>query len=71
MKPFLVDHGDLCMAKYTWPRDLTPDDEETNINDAVQLPVFERLGVVKSTSYRRPDGFTCPQRISSPPGAIR
>src|ERR1700733_889172 len=20
---FLVDHGDLCMAKYTWPRDVT------------------------------------------------
>jgi len=45
---FLADHGDLCMAKYTWPRDVTPADREAHTNDAVQLPVLERLGLVES-----------------------
>jgi hypothetical protein len=45
---FLSDHGDLCMAKYTWPRDVTPQDREAQTNDAQQLPVLERLGLVRS-----------------------
>jgi hypothetical protein len=45
---FLVDHGDLCMAKYTWPRDVTPEDQQAQTNDALQLPVLERLGLVRS-----------------------
>ena len=48
VEAFLVDHGDLCMAKYTWPRDLTQGDEDIDRNDEVQLPVLERLGVVQS-----------------------
>jgi hypothetical protein len=54
VKAFLVDHGDLCMAKYNWPRDVTPGDENTDPNDAVQLPVLERLGVVKSVEIPAP-----------------
>ena len=54
VKAFLSDHGDLCMAKYTWPRDVTPGDEKTDRNDVVQLPVLERLGVVKSVEIRAP-----------------
>src|SRR5580698_9590962 len=54
VKAFLADHGDLCMAKYTWPRDVTPGDEKTDGNDAVQLPVLERLGVVTSVEIRAP-----------------
>jgi hypothetical protein len=45
---FLVDHGDLCMAKYTWPRDVTQEDQQAQTNDALQLPVLERLGLVRS-----------------------
>jgi hypothetical protein len=45
---FLADHGDLCMAKYTWPRDVTAEDQQAQTNDALQLPVLERLGLVKS-----------------------
>lgn len=48
VQAFLADHGDLCMAKYSWPRDVTPEDQQTGTNDAIQLPVLERLGVVKS-----------------------
>jgi hypothetical protein len=54
VKAFLVDHGDLCMAKYTWPRDVNPDDPEGDTNDAIQLPVLERLGVVKSVEIPAP-----------------
>ena len=54
VKAFLADHGDLCMAKYTWPRDVTPGDEKTDPNDAVQLPVLERLGVVQSVEIPAP-----------------
>ena len=36
------------MAKYTWPRDVTPADRAAHSNDAVQLPVLERLGLVES-----------------------
>jgi hypothetical protein len=55
---FLADHGDLCMAKYTWPRDVTPGDENTDTNDAVQLPVLERLGVVRSVEIPAPKEVT-------------
>jgi hypothetical protein len=54
VKAFLTDHGDLCMAKYTWPRDVTPGDEKTDPNDAVQLPVLERLGLVQSVEVPKP-----------------
>jgi len=39
VKAFLADHGDLCLAWYTWPRDLTAADQQTGMNEAVQLPV--------------------------------
>jgi hypothetical protein len=48
VQAFLVDHGDLCLAMYTWPRDVTPEDQQANSHEAVQLPVLERLGVVRS-----------------------
>ena len=54
VKAFLADHGDLCLAWYTWPRDLTAADQETGMNEAVQLPVLERLGIVQSESPLAP-----------------
>ncbi len=48
MQAFLADHGDLCLAMYTWPREVTAEDRESNSNEAVQMPVLERLGVVQS-----------------------
>jgi hypothetical protein len=48
VKAFLVDHGDLCLAMYDWPRDVTPQDQQENSHEAVQLPVLEHLGVVRS-----------------------
>src|SRR5262249_18893008 len=51
---FLADHGDLCLAMYTWPRDVTAEDQQANSHEAVQLPVLERLGVVRSVEVAAP-----------------
>jgi hypothetical protein len=45
---YLQNHGDLCVGKFTWPRDVTDADRQAATNDAVQLPVMERLGLVRS-----------------------
>jgi len=45
---YLGEHGDLCVGKYQWPRVVTLEDQERGSNDAVQLPVLERLGLVQS-----------------------
>jgi hypothetical protein len=54
VKAFLAEHGDLCLAWYSWPRDLTAADQQTGMNEAVQLPVLERLGLVRSTQIPAP-----------------
>jgi hypothetical protein len=51
---YLSDHGDLCVGKFTWPRVVTHEDQLARTNDAVQLPVLERLGVVESTEISAP-----------------
>jgi len=55
---YLSDHGDLCVGKFSWPRVVTPDDQMARTNDAVQLPVLERLGLVESTEMPAPAGAT-------------
>lgn len=52
---YLVDHGDLCVGKFTWPRVVTAEDRLAGTNDAVQLPVLERLGLVESSEISAPD----------------
>jgi hypothetical protein len=51
---YLSDHGDLCVGKFTWPRVVTQEDQQAHTNDAVQLPVLERLGLVESTEISAP-----------------
>jgi hypothetical protein len=55
---YLSDHGDLCVGKFTWPRVVTQEDRLAGTNDAVQLPVLERLGVVESTEISAPASAT-------------
>lgn len=45
---YLQDHGDLCVGKVSWPRDVSDADRQASSNDAVQLPVLQRLGLVQS-----------------------
>ena len=49
MRAYLERRGDLCLAKPTWPIDVTPRDVAAGTRDAVQMPVFERLGLVQSS----------------------
>ncbi len=48
VKQYLNDHGDLCVGKSTWPRFVTDEDRRAGTNDALQMPVLERLGLVES-----------------------
>jgi hypothetical protein len=48
VKKYVNDHSDLCVGKPTWPRFVTEDDRRANTNDALQMPVLERLGLVES-----------------------
>ena len=45
----LVEHGDVCLAMFDWPMDLTPAEAGAGSRHAVQLPVFEKLGLATST----------------------
>ncbi|SMG55093.1 hypothetical protein [Paraburkholderia susongensis] len=44
---FLGQRGHLCLAKYDWPVYTTTDDRASGARDAVQMPVLEKLGLVK------------------------
>jgi hypothetical protein len=45
---YLHEHGDLCVGKSNWPRTVTERDRQAGSNDALQMPVLERLGLVES-----------------------
>lgn len=46
---YLAQRGDLCLAKNTWPIDLTQHEIDSGARNALQLPELERLGLAKST----------------------
>jgi hypothetical protein len=50
----LTTRGDVCLAMFDWPIDLTPAEAGANARHAVQLPVFEKLGLVTSTVVEVP-----------------
>ncbi len=54
VEAFLEQHGDLCFAWYTWPRDLTAEEQQSGMGPAVQFPVLERLGILRSVALRAP-----------------
>jgi hypothetical protein len=63
LRTFLADgHDQLCLAMYDWPIELTEAQAGAHTRHAVQLPVFEKLGLAKSTvvpvpkSTENPDG---------------
>jgi hypothetical protein len=45
---YLAKRGDLCLAKNTWPIDLTQHEIDSGARNALQLPVLERLGLARS-----------------------
>jgi hypothetical protein len=48
VQQYVNEHSDLCVGKSTWPRFVTAQDVQAGTNDAVQMPVLERLGLVES-----------------------
>jgi hypothetical protein len=66
LRTFLADgHDQLCLAMYDWPIDLTEAEAGANARHAVQLPVFEKLGLAKSTM------LPVPRSAENPDGAIK
>ncbi|SAI65605.1 Uncharacterised protein [Bordetella ansorpii] len=44
---YLAERGHVCLAKYEWPVYVTKQDQAAKTRDAVQMPVLEKLGLVK------------------------
>jgi len=66
LRRFLADgHDRLCLAMYDWPVDLTEAEAGARTRHAVQLPVFEKLGLVRSTIV------PVPKSADNPDGAIK
>ena len=66
LRTFLANGNDqLCLAMYDWPIDLTEAEAGANARHAVQLPVFEKLGLAKSTIV------SVPKSADNPDGAIK
>ena len=49
MNHYLESQGDLCLAKSTWPIDVTQREMDAGGRNALQMPVLEKLGLVSSS----------------------
>ena len=48
LKDFLAQRGDVCLAKYDWPIDVSARDVAQRTRNALQMPVLQREGLVQS-----------------------
>jgi hypothetical protein len=46
VEEYLQAHGDFCLGKFGWPISVSERDRREGTNDAVQMPVLEKLGLV-------------------------
>jgi hypothetical protein len=65
MTHYLDQRGDLCLAKYDWPIDVSAQDFKVGSRDAVQMPVLEKLGLVSSA-----DATAAKPQEDAPPLAV-
>ena len=66
LRTFLATGNDeICLAMYDWPIDLTEAEAGAQSRHAVQLPVFEKLGLAHSTIV------PVPRSADNPDGAIK
>ncbi len=66
LRTFLADgHDQVCLGMYDWPIDLTEEEAGAKSRHAVQLPVFEQLGLARSTLV------PVPKDKVNPDGAIK
>lgn len=50
VRTYLAKRGALCLGKNAWPIDVPVHQAQRGERDAVQMPVFERLGLVRGTN---------------------
>lgn len=62
---YLAQRGDLCLAMFDWPIDLTEAEAGSGARHAVQFPVMEQLGLVRSTIV------AAPKSTENPDGAVK
>lgn len=61
----LAQRGDICLAMFDWPIDLTEAEAGSGARHAVQFPVMEQLGLVHSTVV------SVPKSSENPDGAVK
>ena len=49
VEQYLQAHGNFCLGKFTWPIAVSEHDRQVGTNDAIQMPVLEKLGIVTSS----------------------
>jgi hypothetical protein len=62
---YLAERGDICLAMFDWPIDLTEAEAGSGARHAVQFPVMEKLGLVRSTIV------AAPKSAENPDGAVK
>ncbi|MET3497577.1 hypothetical protein [Variovorax boronicumulans] len=62
---YLAQRGDICLAMFDWPIDLTEAEAGSGARHAVQFPVMEQLGLVRSTIV------PAPKSSQNPDGAVK
>lgn len=62
---YLAQRGDICLAMFDWPIDLTEAEAGSGARHAVQFPVMEQLGLVHSTIV------AVPKSAENPDGAVK
>jgi hypothetical protein len=61
----LAQRGDICLAMFDWPIDLTEAEAGSGARHAIQFPVMEQLGLVHSTIV------AVPKSSENPDGAVK
>jgi ribosomal protein L35 len=62
---YLARRGDICLAMFDWPIDLTEAEAGSGARHAIQFPVMEQLGLVHSTIV------AVPRSSENPDGAVK
>ncbi len=50
LENYLTSQGNICVGKFEWPIDVTEGDVRVHSRDSMQMPVLEKLGLVKSST---------------------
>lgn len=54
LEKYLQDRGNFCLGKFDWPIRVSDEEFRTGSNNAIQMPVLEKLGLVAGTATEDP-----------------